>query len=331
MHNLFGRQQRYRDIDDVIREIEALPGKQVNFADDNLTANKKYSREFMRRLEPLGIAWTCQAGLDVAYDKELLAQMRRAGCQSILIGFESLDPAALEQARKAQNRIQDYQVAVSNLHQAGIHPIASFVVGFESDTLDAFDQISRFCEDNCLSYVMINALGAYPGSQLWDRMVGEDRVTPIDTDLITGMYPNIKYKNFSQVDMFRKGNEVVEKLYSYESLCRKAQKVVGNGSFMDNADPGLSLWTKVRSTLTLARRHLLTRNRYKRKLFIELFKLVKENKAAPAAVVQYLMFADSFNGFLESCRAQNALIVEKLKENERTGVTVTKRAFVLGP
>jgi len=316
VHSLFGRKQRYRDISDVLEEIAALPGRQVSFADDNLTADRAYAREFMRRLAPFGISWSCQAAMDVAFDKELLALMAEAGCESILIGFESLDPDALREAGKRHNRIRKYGEAVENLHAHGIHPIASFVVGFESDTLDAFDHIRRFCEASNLSYVMISALAAFPGSDLYDRMMEQGRVTPVDTDLINGMYPNIRYRNMSQVDMFIKGNETLEKLYSYQSLCRKAPAVLGNGAFRVDTDVGFGALTKARTMVHLLKRHLLTRDPYKRRLFVELFKLIKENRAAPGAIVQYLMFMDSFTGFLNSSRYQNQQILRRLLDNE---------------
>jgi radical SAM superfamily enzyme YgiQ (UPF0313 family) len=324
VHELFGRKQRYRDLDNVMEEILALPGKQVSFADDNLTADKTYARELCERLIPRKLAWSCQAGIDVAYDKELLSLMARSGCQTILIGFESLDPACLAEAHKGQNKVSRYAEAVANLHAAGIHPIASFVAGFEADTLETFDRIKRFVEENNLSYVMISALGSFPGSRLHQRMTAEGRVTPVEADLITGMYPNIIYRGFTQAEMFRKGNQTVQELYSYSRLLRAAPAVLGNGSFIEQSDPGLSLAAKFRCTLKLAARHLPARDPDKRKLFIELFKLVKDNRAAPAAVVQYLMFIDSFRGFLETSSQANDAILERLvqhdSEAERLGL-----------
>jgi len=74
--------------------------------------------------------------------------------------------------------------------------------------------------------------------------------------------------------------------------------------------------TKARTMVHLLKRHLLTRDPYKRRLFVELFKLIKENRAAPGAIVQYLMFMDSFTGFLNSSRYQNQQILRRLLDNE---------------
>jgi radical SAM superfamily enzyme YgiQ (UPF0313 family) len=63
---MFGRRMRYRDIDNVMAEIAASPLRSILFVDDNLTVNKTYARELMRRLKPLGISWTCQASLELA-------------------------------------------------------------------------------------------------------------------------------------------------------------------------------------------------------------------------------------------------------------------------
>jgi len=82
----------------------------------------------------------CQASLDVADDESLLRDMALAGCTSILIGFESVNPDSLQETHKFHNRIGKYEEAVRRIHAAGIHVVGSFIVGFEADKLDAFDR-----------------------------------------------------------------------------------------------------------------------------------------------------------------------------------------------
>ena len=57
--------------------------------------------------------------------------MAEAGCDSILIGFETLNPDNLKVSGKSQNKTTKYKEAVENIHKAGIHVIASFIVGFD--------------------------------------------------------------------------------------------------------------------------------------------------------------------------------------------------------
>ena len=84
---IFGRKMRYREIENVVEEIKASPTKYFFFVDDNLTINKKYTKELMKAIRPLKISWGCMASIDVANDEELLREMADAGCFNILIGF----------------------------------------------------------------------------------------------------------------------------------------------------------------------------------------------------------------------------------------------------
>ncbi|HMD67484.1 MAG TPA: cobalamin-dependent protein, partial [Chitinivibrionales bacterium] len=69
---LFGRTMRYRDIDDIMAEIQSLPKKTLFFVDDNLTANKEFARALMKRLAPLGVLWIAQVSIEIADFPDLL-------------------------------------------------------------------------------------------------------------------------------------------------------------------------------------------------------------------------------------------------------------------
>ena len=71
--------------------------------------------------------------------------MANAGCFNILIGFESLNPESLDETHKHHNKNASiYETAIHRIHAVGIHINASFVVGFDHDDLQAFDDIFEF-------------------------------------------------------------------------------------------------------------------------------------------------------------------------------------------
>jgi radical SAM superfamily enzyme YgiQ (UPF0313 family) len=157
----FGRKMRYRTIPDVVAEIKAAPSKYFFFVDDNLTINKKYAKELMRALIPLKISWGCMCSLDVATDEELLDLMAEAGCFNILVGFESLNPDSLDETQKHHNKGgKIYAEAIGKIHARGMHINASFVVGFDHDTLDEFDRIFNFTLEHNLPNVNLHILNA---------------------------------------------------------------------------------------------------------------------------------------------------------------------------
>ena len=60
---------RYREIANVVDEIKSAPSSYLFFVDDNLTINKKYAKELMKAIKPLGISWACMSSIDVANDE----------------------------------------------------------------------------------------------------------------------------------------------------------------------------------------------------------------------------------------------------------------------
>ncbi len=318
VRKLFGRKHRYRDLDNVIAEIEALPAEaQIAFADDNLTANKTVARELMRRLAPLKRSWSCQASVEVTQDPELLDLMARAGCNAILIGFETLNPRALEEANKLHNKVAAYETGVANAHRAGIHIFASFVVGFESDTEAEFEAIREFTERTHLSFVMINSLNIYPGTDLYHRIREEGRSTKIDPDLCNGIYPTMHYRHITQERMFTRILDTLDRVYAFNTLMKKGAAVLGNGAFRDLVQPPISAWVKLRTMWHLLVRYALSFDRFKRRLMFGLIRLVREGRIDVGAVMQYLLFISSIHGYQAFNKRQGRTVLPALRANDR--------------
>ncbi len=316
VRNMFGRRQRYRDVDDVIAEIKSLPKKQISFIDDNLTGNKKYARELMEKLKPLRVWWMCQASIDVAFDDELLKLMADAGCISILFGIESVNPKALQEMNKKVNVAERYQEAIRRVHAAGINTIGSFIVGFDADTLEAFDQIFDFTVRNNISYIMLNVLTAYPGTDLYERMKARGRLNYQDPDLLNGIYPTMRYMNMSQTELYTRYFATLEKMFDYDMVRRKAVPVLGNGAFHRFNAGEVGIRDKLVSVAQLLRMYLFTSNRAKRRLFVSLVKLGLTNRASMGVIVEFLLFVSSFNGYLQYTRDHRDEILGKITASD---------------
>jgi radical SAM superfamily enzyme YgiQ (UPF0313 family) len=315
VRNLMGKKHRYREIDDVITEIKALPKRQLTFADDNLTANKKYAHELMEKLKPLKISWMCQASVDLCEDEALLTKMAEAGCTSILIGIESLDDASLQETHKHQNKTEKFEQGIKTIHDHGIHVIGSFIVGFDSDHLDAFDKIYDFTIKNPITMVSLNILTAYPGTDLYERMKRDGRINAVDTDML-GIYPTMRFKNVSQAEMFKKYFSILEKMFSYEVVLQKAGKTLGNGRFIHYNEADISILDKVRSTAILFRQYLETNDSAKKELYRLLFGLVRQKKVPVGNVIEYLLLVMSFNGYLTTTAAHRAAILKEIQARD---------------
>jgi hypothetical protein len=299
VNKMFGRHMRCREIDDVIAEIEALPIKRVFFADDNLTMRKTWAKELFRRLAPLGITWFCQSSVDVADDDELLDLMAEAGCTGIIVGFESLEPGALAEARKKQNAIAEYDRAVQQIQSRGIHCLASFVIGFDADTLESFDHIVDFVERNHIAWPMLSLLAIAPGTDLHARMQAEGRHYGADPNLISGMFPHVHYMNMSQLDLMENYRATIVKMLDFETAGERTLRLARTGWFARPASAGIPGREKLLTSVEVLRRFLLTSNRTRRRIFLELVKLVREKVLSPDRMVLMLLNIEAGAVYLE--------------------------------
>ncbi|MFZ4522866.1 MAG: B12-binding domain-containing radical SAM protein [Bacteroidales bacterium] len=276
----FGRKMRYRDIENVVEEIKAAPSKYFWFVDDNLTINKPYVKELMRAIIPLKISWGCMCSLDVATDDELLKLMADAGCFNILVGFESLNPESLDETRKHHNRGgKIYTEAIRKIHAAGIQINASFMVGFDNDTLAEFDRIFEFSMEHNLANVFLHLLNATPGTETHKKLAEEGRLFPHDPELGVGHFPALHYMNMSQIALFDKYMETVARLYSFETIRKKGTALFGNGAFT-RSGADIPATTKARLSWITFKEYVLTRDPDRKALFRFIFSMIRNKQLA---------------------------------------------------
>jgi radical SAM superfamily enzyme YgiQ (UPF0313 family) len=173
----YGNDQRHRPVDEVLAEIHALDARTLFFADDNLFNNREAARALLRGLVGRGVRWAAQLTIDATENDDDLDLLARSGCASVLIGFESLDPASLRQMRKGWSlRHGDYAACVERLRKHGIMVYGTFVFGYDSDTADSFDATVAFARDCGLFLANFNPLTPTPGTPLYDRLQDEGRL-----------------------------------------------------------------------------------------------------------------------------------------------------------
>jgi len=291
----FGRKMRYREIDNVVEEIKAAPSKYFFFVDDNLTINKRYAKELMKAIKPLGISWGCMCSLDVATDDELLHLMAEAGCFNILVGFESLNPDSLDETQKHHNRGGSiYKEAIEKIHAAGIHINASFVVGFDHDTADEFERIFAFTLEHKLANVNLHLLNAPPGTETHKKLEADGRLVQCDPEMGVGHFPTIQYMNMSQIEIFDKYMETITRLYSFPVIRKKAEALFSNGAF---TRPGgdIPAWLKARLSWITFREFVLTTDRDRRALFSFILKLIRSKQIAIDKGLGFLLSMLGYN------------------------------------
>ncbi len=174
----FKRNYYLRQIDEVVREIEQHHSKFIFFIDDNIATDHKALAELCHALIPLKIHWISQASLDVTKKPTLMKLMQQSGCWGNVLGFESINPLSLREAKKSPNIIafNHYQQEINILRDHGMQTWAAFTLGYDHDTVETIAQTMEFALKNRFAFAAFNILMPYPSTPLYQQLQQERRL-----------------------------------------------------------------------------------------------------------------------------------------------------------
>jgi radical SAM superfamily enzyme YgiQ (UPF0313 family) len=222
---MFGKAYRFRSTENVIAELQRYNHKKhsIFFYDDNFTANRKRAKALLRRMieEKFKFQWSTQVRVDIAKDPELVELMKNAGCHTLYIGMESINPKSLKSMKKQQT-IDEMAQAIRVLHRQGIRIHGMFVYGFDEDDWDTVKETVRFAKRAKLSSTQFLLLTPLPGSEFYEQVTGEDRIQFHDWSLYDAHHAVFKPKRLSLFDLQRAQIFSHSKFYSFIEVIRRA-------------------------------------------------------------------------------------------------------------
>lgn len=120
------------------------------FVDDALPP--RFMEELAKALlrENIGITWGCNIILHQAFkDLDFCRLLKKAGCDGVLIGLESVAPRVLSTMNKYHCRMEapEMREILRGLKKAGIRVQLNIIFGFPGETLDEARQTLRFLLD----------------------------------------------------------------------------------------------------------------------------------------------------------------------------------------
>jgi radical SAM superfamily enzyme YgiQ (UPF0313 family) len=180
---VFGKRYRRRALNEVIAQIEALDSDYVYFADDNIIGDVIYAKRLFNELKHLNKRWYGSASTILADDHELVDLMIESGCKFLVMGFESTSAHALDAVEKRHNNIERYGHLVRGLQDNGVLVAASFILGFDGDTIASINALQSYVEDQGFMFYVPGVLIPYPGTPLFDHYKQEGRLMHQDWHL----------------------------------------------------------------------------------------------------------------------------------------------------
>ncbi|MFO1364706.1 MAG: radical SAM protein [Burkholderiales bacterium] len=228
---MFGRKPRYKSVEQVGRELDALRALGVRnafFVDDNLIGHKAVAKDLLRYLVDYQAAhgrpfdFGTEASLNLAHDPELLALFRDAGFSWVFIGIESPDPATLRATRKHQNTQEDPIESVRRIYAHGIDVLAGFIVGFDQDTPATFDVQHEFIVRSGIQAAMVGLLTALPHTPLHERLQAEGRLrADVDAGNNTRLATNVVPLGMPYETMIDRYRTLYRRLVSDAGIARR--------------------------------------------------------------------------------------------------------------
>jgi radical SAM superfamily enzyme YgiQ (UPF0313 family) len=177
---MYGGRYSVRPIEAICQEISELKSRWLIFADDNIVGNIPWSRKLFVELGKLNVRWSGQASLNVARDEEMLRLMKANGCQGLILGLESPNPAALAEGNKTYIDPAEYLPLIERIQRAGIGTWGSFLFGFDADTVQSLRASVAFARRARLDIACFPILTPYPGTPLWDEYRAAGRILTDD-------------------------------------------------------------------------------------------------------------------------------------------------------
>ena len=156
----------------VVDELEFLTKKygaeQFTFYDDAFTVDQSRVQKICEEIQnrKLKIKWDCETRVDMV-TKELLQQMRKAGCIAVWFGVEAGSQRVIDAMGKGIT-IDKTKRAFKMAKEVGLMTIASVILGFPDETSETAWETVKFVEEIKPDDVGYYIATPYPGTPMFD-------------------------------------------------------------------------------------------------------------------------------------------------------------------
>lgn len=215
---------RNRSVEDVIKDIRTINSHHIMFIDDNFIGNPSWTRMLLKELKPLHLKWNAAVSANILEMLDLLDEMKECGCQSMFIGFESINEKSLQDVHKNQNVVNKYEELVHAIHSRDIMINASFVFGMDSDTSEVFQSTLNWIVEHKIETVTSHILTPYPGTALYERMTANGQIVTSDLSLYNTSHVVYTPKNMTEGELYQGYLWIYKKIYSYRNILRRMPK-----------------------------------------------------------------------------------------------------------
>ncbi len=192
--------------------------------DSNFISEPAHARAVLQIFKELDIRWYGHASFNLMRDEAMLDLMAESGCMSVNIGFESINQVNIDKMGKYSNKTERYKDCIKALHDRDIGVMGTFIVGFDDDTPEVFDQLADFILENQLETAFTLTLTPLPGTAIFKEMDAENRIfsknwRDYDHGTVT-FFP----KNMTPEQLHKGMRHVWKRVYSWKGIWKRILK-----------------------------------------------------------------------------------------------------------
>ncbi|GAA0730601.1 radical SAM protein [Clostridium malenominatum] len=213
-----------RPIGDVIKDIKTLKTRHIMFIDDNFIGNPKWTKKLLEEIKPLKLKWNAAVTSNIVDMPELLDEMKESGCQSLFIGFESINSKSIDSVHKVQNSVNRYEKLVDEIHKRGIMINASFVFGLDEDDASVFKNTLEWIVKNKIETVTSHILTPYPGTKLYSSLIEENRIVDFNLSNYNTAHVVYKPKNMTAEELYNGYLWIYKEVYTFKNIMKRLPK-----------------------------------------------------------------------------------------------------------
>lgn len=209
-----------RPLEDVLADINSLGTKHILFIDDNFIGSPSYTFELLKKLKEMDLKWSAAVTTRILEYPDLLDLMAETGCQSLFIGFESINNSSLVDVKK-DNQFEKYTKLVSEIHRRGIMVNASMVFGLDGDGPDVFAKTLEWLLKNKIETLTSHILTPYPGTKLYKRMEKEGRIVDFELSNYNTSHVVFQPKKMTPEELYEGYLWIYKEFYSFKNILRR--------------------------------------------------------------------------------------------------------------
>jgi radical SAM superfamily enzyme YgiQ (UPF0313 family) len=236
--NVQGRKSRYRTADDVEAIVRANAAQGIVrffITDDNFARNKNWEA-ILDRLADLRVREGFQLSLLLQVDTlchripGFIEKAARAGCRSVFIGLENINPESLMGAKKRQNKIWEYREMLLAWRRVKVSTHVGYILGFPTDTPESIARdIEIIKKELPLDILELFLLTPLPGSE--DHKNLYVRGIPLEPDMnkYDLEHPCTEHPRMSTQQWVQAYNDAWTRYYSKEHVETIIRRAVASG------------------------------------------------------------------------------------------------------